>query len=208
MAMTPGGAKRADAVQNIERILAAAGVCLTQQPNATMMDIARQAGVGRATLYAHFGTRRDLIDAMVARAIEQSEKTLAAIDLDGDAPEVLARLIGSSWSLMEQSRAVIAAAHAELDTVRLRDLHDAPAERVHALIERGRAQGSFRSDMPTSWLVAIVHQMLNAAADEIAAGRLDPSQAPHLITTTVLTALNPGPTSEPGLAQESGQQGG
>lgn len=182
--------KRADAVRNVERILDAAIVCLSQRQNATMADIAKEAGLGRVTLYGHFASRPALIDAVVARVIEHGEQTLAAVDLDGDPREALTRLIHSSWQLVDQSRSVIAAAEDELSPERIRQLHDSPATRVESLIERGRHQGLFRTDMPTSWQVAVLHQILHGAGAEIANGRLTPGDAPQIITATVFTLLD------------------
>ena len=76
--------KRADAVRNVERILDAAIICLSQKRTATMADIAKEAGLGRVTLYGHFATRPLLIDAVVAHIIQRGEHTLAAVDLDGE----------------------------------------------------------------------------------------------------------------------------
>jgi len=184
-------ARRADALRNVERILDAAVVCLSQRQNATMADIAKEAGLGRVTLYGHFDSRPALIDAVVARVIENGERTLASVDLDGDPREALTRLIRSSWQLVDQARSVIAAAEDELSPERIRELHDSPATRVESLIDRGRSEGLFRDDMPTSWLVAVLHQILHGAGAEISAGRLEPADAPDLIVQTVFDLLDP-----------------
>lgn len=184
------GGKRADAVRNVELILDAAIVCLSRRHNATMGDIAREAGLGRVTLYGHFASRPALIDAVVARVIDRGEQTLAAVDLGGDPREALSRLIHSSWELVDRSRSVIAAAEEELPPARIRELHDGPASRVESLIERGRSAGLFSTDMPTSWQVAVLHQVLHGAGAEIAAGRLDSMDAPDLIVKTVLALLD------------------
>lgn len=182
--------KRADAVRNVERILDAAIACLTQRPTATMADIAKEAGLGRVTLYGHFASRPELIDAVVARVIERGEQTLAEVNTEGDAREALARVIESSWQLVNQSRSVIDATAEELSPERIRQLHDSPAARVGSLIERGRREGLFRTDMPTSWQLAVLHQVLHGAAAEIAGHRLDPADAPRIIITTVFTLLD------------------
>jgi TetR/AcrR family transcriptional repressor of mexCD-oprJ operon len=174
------GGKRADAVRNVERILDAAIVCLSRRQNATMSDIAREAGLGRVTLYGHFASRPALIDAVVARVIDRG----------GDPREALSRLIHSSWELVDRSRSVIAAAEEELPPARIRELHDGPASRVESLIERGRSAGLFSRDMPTSWQVAVLHQVLHGAGAEIAAGRLDSMDAPDLIVRTILALLD------------------
>ncbi|PZT89878.1 MAG: TetR family transcriptional regulator [Gordonia sp. (in: high G+C Gram-positive bacteria)] len=182
--------KRADAVRNVERILDAAIACLTQRPTATMADIAKEAGLGRVTVYGHFASRPVLIDAVVARVIERGERTLAAVDIEGDPREAPARVIESSWQLVDQARSVIDATAEELSPERIRQLHDSPAARVGSLIERGRREGLFRTDMPTSWQLAVLHQVLHGAAAEIAFGRLEAVDAPRVIITTVFTLLD------------------
>jgi AcrR family transcriptional regulator len=57
--------KRADARRNYEKLLAAARQAFTEQgTEATLEDIAARAGVGIGTLYRHFPTRPDLIEAV------------------------------------------------------------------------------------------------------------------------------------------------
>lgn len=191
--MTAASTKRADAARNVQRIIDAAIICLSRRPNATMAEVAREAGLGRVTLYGHFASRAELLQAVVAHVIARGEETLAGVDLQGDPREVLTRLIHSSWHLVDQSRSVIAAAGEDLSPERIRQLHDTPAARVEGLIERGREAGVYRTDMPTSWQVAMLHQVLHGAAGEIANGRLASADAPHLIIETVFAVLDARP---------------
>lgn len=187
--MTTKTLRRADAQRNVQRILDAAVACLAERPNATMADIAKVAGLGRVTLYGHFSSRAELLDAVVAHVIDLGEHTLAEVNLDGDASAALERLIRSSWSLVDQARAVVAAAEGELSPARMRQLHDGPAARVEALIVRGRNDGAVRSDLPTWWLVAMLHQILHGASAEVSAGRLSSADAPDYIAATVHALL-------------------
>ncbi|WP_238006375.1 TetR/AcrR family transcriptional regulator [Dactylosporangium sp. AC04546] len=181
--------RRADAQRNIEAILDAALVCLTADRHASVADIAQQAGVGRMTLYGHFRTRADLLEAVFARLLAHCEEVLGGVDLDGDPGAALRRLVGSSWQLVHQFHAVRQAAELELPEERIRAHHDQPMRRVEDLISRGRDSGAFRRDLPTSWLITVVYSILHAAADDCAAGRLDTDQAPHVITATLLSVL-------------------
>jgi AcrR family transcriptional regulator len=62
--------RRADAQRNYERILAAAETALNAHgANASLDEIAKAAGVGNATLYRHFPTRRSLIEAVYDKRI-------------------------------------------------------------------------------------------------------------------------------------------
>src|ERR1700750_3180730 len=79
---------RADAQRNRERILEVAKEAFTRSgANASLDDIAKQAGVGPGTLYRHFPSREDLLKAVYQAAAEklataamEFEKTLPPID--------------------------------------------------------------------------------------------------------------------------------
>jgi TetR/AcrR family transcriptional regulator, mexCD-oprJ operon repressor len=184
-------AKRADAQRNITAIVTAALDCLGRNPDASVGEIARAAGVGRVTLYGHFPSRADLVDAALSRAISDSNATLEAVDLSGDPRAALTRLIEASWRIVNQFRSLLVAAQNSLPQGRIRDLHANPAERVERLIARGQAEGAFRDDQPMSWLIATIQNVMHGAADEIHAGRLSPDHAAGLITDTVLAAYTP-----------------
>ncbi|MFI7578222.1 TetR/AcrR family transcriptional regulator [Micromonospora sp. NPDC049497] len=184
-------ARRADAQRSIAAILGAAVNALSRNPDASVSEIAKAAGVGRVTLYGHFPNRADLVEAALAHAIEQGHAALDAVDLTGDTRQALARLIDSSWLLVNQSRSLLLAAQTVLPPGRIRDLHAGPAERVEGLVKRGQDDGVFRNDLSTSWLVGVMHNVMHTAADEINAGRLDPDQAAAFITATILAAFTP-----------------
>ena len=62
--------RRADAEQNLIRIIEAAVELLDRQPGASIEQIAAAAGVGRATVYRHFATRTELVEAATRHAFE------------------------------------------------------------------------------------------------------------------------------------------
>jgi AcrR family transcriptional regulator len=73
--------KRADAQRNYDKLLAAARAAFTEADTQTSLeDIARRAGVGIGTLYRHFPTRRELIEAVYVeevRAVARSARDVA-----------------------------------------------------------------------------------------------------------------------------------
>ena len=183
--------RRADAERNIARIVAAARTLLGKDPQALTNDIAREAGVGRMTLYGHFPTRADLVEAALVDVLRDGDRTLSAVDLDGDAYQAMARLLARSWSLVAEVSGLLAAAQGVLPAGRLRDLHGSPAHRVEELVRRGRDQGVFRTDMPTAWLVSAVQYLLHGAAEEVRAGRLAANDAGDVVVASVLSLLTP-----------------
>ncbi|WP_233595756.1 MULTISPECIES: TetR/AcrR family transcriptional regulator [Corallococcus] len=61
---TTGGAMRADARRNRDRLLAAADAVFTERgADASLNDVAKRAEVGIGTLYRHFPTREALLGA-------------------------------------------------------------------------------------------------------------------------------------------------
>lgn len=184
----PERSLRADARRNIEAILEAAAASLSRNPDATLAQIAEAAGVGRITLYGHFPSRSALIEAVLAREVEAGETVLAGVDLSGDPRHALARLVSSSWQQIERVGSVTIAAEEALAPERILQVHARPAARVDALVERGRAAGVFRTDLPTQWLVTTLHRVMHGAAEDLHAGRLTPEAAVPAIVGTILAA--------------------
>jgi AcrR family transcriptional regulator len=69
----PAGRKpRTDAQRNRERLLEVAKEAFTRSGgNASLDDIAKQAGVGPGTLYRHFPTREELLEAVYRTEVEK-----------------------------------------------------------------------------------------------------------------------------------------
>jgi AcrR family transcriptional regulator len=67
-----GRPRRADARRNYERLLEQARVAFAEHgADAPLDEIARRAGVASGTLYRHFPTRLDLIEAVLAEQITE-----------------------------------------------------------------------------------------------------------------------------------------
>jgi AcrR family transcriptional regulator len=63
---------RADARRKYDRIVeAATEVVVEQGTDASLNEVARRAGVGPGTLYRHFPTREDLINAVMTNWVER-----------------------------------------------------------------------------------------------------------------------------------------
>ncbi|MEQ3549129.1 helix-turn-helix domain-containing protein [Pseudonocardia nematodicida] len=69
--MTQRTGERADRRRNRERLLVAAvEVVARDGAGASLEEIARRAGVGSATLHRHFGSRRELLEAVFADGVD------------------------------------------------------------------------------------------------------------------------------------------
>ena len=165
--------QRADARRNVAAILDAATDCLARDPEMSIAGIAAAA------------------DAVLARTIKHADAILDATDTGGDPADALARLVAASWQLVHQFSNILVAAHRELPAERIRGVHDPILRRVQSLIGRGRRAGAFRTDLPEHWLTTTAFSLMHAAAQDVAAGRIEPGDAAGLITATLQAAFTP-----------------
>lgn len=82
---SPSPTRRADAERNREKILAAARAAFAaSDAQVSMAEISRRAGVGMATLYRNFPSRRELLEALYTDEVNAICE--AAETVDGETP--------------------------------------------------------------------------------------------------------------------------
>jgi AcrR family transcriptional regulator len=155
--------QRRHARSNRARLLAAARTELSRDPDVSLDEIARAAGVVRRTLYGHFPSREALIDALASEAQESlAEAFTAARRPDADPPTALAGLILASWGVGDHYRVLISLARRRLGEDRLRAiLAPARAEAV-AILERGQQDGTFATHLPAPVLALATESVVLA----------------------------------------------
>src|SRR4051794_39991335 len=100
--------RRADAERSIASITQAALEALASDPDASMAEIARRAGVVRATIYMHFPTRESLLDAVMDHAVGQVADAIRAAEPDrGEPREALERVLGATWRQLSEFHSVL-----------------------------------------------------------------------------------------------------
>jgi len=183
--------RRSDADRSVQAILEAALDALASDPDASMAEIARRAGVVRATIYAHFPTRESLLDAVMEHAVGQvAEATREAEPTSGEPEEALVRVLRASWRQLSRFHTLLAINTARLSTAELRRRHLPVMTQFVPLIERGQADGSFRSDVPVSWHLAVIRALVHTASAELQGGRLSEADVEQTVITTVLAAID------------------
>lgn len=186
-AMTTGNASRADV--NRRRILDVALAELLRDPDASMDQIARAAGVVRRTVYGHFQNREALVGALTDEAVE----TVAAAHAAGregveDPAESLARSTLAVWEIADRYRLLVALAQRSVTMQGIRDRLAPVREACAEILRRGLEQGVFESPLPPRALAYVHEQSLFALMDAVNDGLLAAEEAGRSAAVTMLTA--------------------
>jgi TetR/AcrR family transcriptional regulator, mexCD-oprJ operon repressor len=184
-----GRRRRADAERNVALILDATVDCLTRDPDASMAEIARQAGVVRATIYAHFANRDALIDAVTDDAIGHVASAIAAAEPDrGDPVEALHRVVRATWRTVGRYHALIAI-NSTLPQDELHQRHNAALSALEPLLIRGQKSKVFRRDTSVAWHQVTIRALVHAASAEVSSGRVSESEIEPALLASVLGAV-------------------
>ena len=187
--------REALAERNAEAILDAAERLLARGQQTSVSALASEAGLSRPTVYAHFPDRRRVLEALVERTVRQAMATLEAAEPErGPALAALQRLLATGWEEIGRHEAIGVAAAGQLNAEAMRRSHESARAVIRRLVERGRREGAFRSDLPTGWLITSSLALIHAAAEEVRVGELDAQSALDVLTATV-TGLFVGPVS-------------
>src|SRR5215218_9219850 len=182
--------RRADAERSVARIQDAAVDVLASDPEASMAEIARRAGVVRATIYVNYPTRESLLEAVTERAIAEVTQAMSAAEPNrGDPAEALQRVLTAAWQELGRLHALVAI-NTRRPQAELRRLHRPVLALLQPLIERGQRAGTFRPDVPPAWHLSMLLALIHAASGELQTNRLSAVEIESALVTTVLGALS------------------
>jgi AcrR family transcriptional regulator len=189
--------RRADAERSVAAILDAALEALASDPDSSMSEIARRAGVVRATIYVHFPTRESLLDAVMERAVaDVAEATKSAEPQRGEPKEALERVLRATWRKLARFHALLALNVARLSAEELRRRHLPVLDQLQPLLERGQQQGVFRSDLPVAWHLAVIRAIVHTASAESQHGRIPEAEVEAAMLSTAISAISTPPVLE------------
>jgi AcrR family transcriptional regulator len=166
--------RRADARRNYERVLAAAKEVFGELGVAAPLDeIARRAGVGNATMYRHFPTRRELVIAVYAdevTALCELGRSLLASSSPADALFCWLRAFITHVATKRELPMAIPDDTAGQRTALYRHWHDSMRGTASGLLGRAQDVSAIRSDLDVTDLLASASGIGYAAADD---GQID-----------------------------------
>ena len=172
-----------------KRIIEQAIACIAQDANTGLDDIARAAGIGRATLFRHFKSRAELLSELKMSAGEQLQDAVGPVfDSGKTAREKLVEIVGLmvplGASLNVSSYFCKPITHEEDE--RVMASYENHMAQVRQLCLDLKAEGVLRTDTPLVWLVTGLTSLVFAAWERVESGDIAPKQAPWLVLETFL----------------------
>ncbi|MFI9596415.1 TetR/AcrR family transcriptional regulator [Nonomuraea sp. NPDC052265] len=186
-----GRPRRADARRNYERLVQQAKIAFAEfGVDASLDEIARRAGVASGTLYRHFPTRLDLIEAVlserIAELVDLGDRLLTAEDAFDALSTWLRAALGHGLTYRGLSAAVMDSA-LDHDDGPVSTWHARMFEAGAALLARARQTGVIVSDADD----ADVLKMIGAIA-WAAQGTPDSSAQADRLLALLLNGLRHG----------------
>ncbi|MEU8527137.1 MULTISPECIES: TetR/AcrR family transcriptional regulator [Streptomyces] len=168
------------------QVLRAAAVLLARKATATMDEVARAAGIGRATLHRHFAGRDALIRALEEMGIDELEAAHDSAALDeGPADEAVRRLIAA----VEPVAPLLSFLVTENQLFEGEGQNEGWARldaRVAALFRRGQEEGVFRIDLTPAWLTEALYGLIGSGAWAVLDGRVAAKDYQYMIAELLL----------------------
>ncbi|MBC2866769.1 TetR/AcrR family transcriptional regulator [Streptomyces mexicanus] len=169
-----------------DHVLRSAAALLTRRSTATMDEVAKAAGISRATLHRHFAGRDALVRALEDLGIAECERALEAARLDeGPAAQAVHRLIRA----IEPAAGLLAFLYTENQLFEGEEQNAGWAridERLTALFRRGQASGEFRIDLTPAWLTEALYGLLASGAWAVTEGRVARKDFTYMIAELLL----------------------
>jgi AcrR family transcriptional regulator len=152
----PERRRRADAVDNRERILESARRLLAADSEVKLNAVAKAAGVGQGTLYRHFPDRGALLVEVYRADVEKLGSSARRLLERGDAAAALRAWFDEVAEYARVKHGVLAALSVDAGH-RLTEKHAGTfAEAIDLLLRAGRDEGTIRSDVDSSEVLLLL----------------------------------------------------
>jgi AcrR family transcriptional regulator len=139
---------RADARDNRARIMTAADEVFGQSPSASTDDVAKLAGVGIATVFRHFPTKTELLEAVLTLRLERLRDRAIELAESNDPGEAFfgffTQVVSESASKLAIAEALVAAG--SVAGADARNAGSGLRKAFEALLTRAQESGAVRAD--------------------------------------------------------------
>ena len=187
-----GRATRADAARNRDMLLAAATrTFASSEVEPSMRAIAREAGVGIATLYRHFPTRESLVDAVYQDQLKRL--TLGARELLEQLPpaEAMRRWMDLFGDWLATKHGMVGTLVAMIESGEIADARTELLEAITTILDAGSAAGDLRADVSAEDIAASLLGIYGVA------GKPEHRPQASRLLNLLMDGLRPRPVAQP-----------
>jgi len=188
---------RRHAESNRARILAVARRELANDPDVSLEEIAKVAGVARRTLYGHFAGRSALTEALANEAAEAVSKALAGIPPEPGPPDVaLAHFALATWPVADRYRMLLALARRDLGNARISEIIEPATRYAETVLQKGQDAGVFHDELPAPVLNAALAAFTFSLMESGNEGAWVPDPATAAISVLAAAGITPDRASQ------------
>lgn len=171
-----------------DTIIEAAFQLYSEDPAASLADIAKRAGIGRATLHRHFKGRDELFAELALTALREIDTVAEEATKDAKSyteslkniMDALIPLANRHWFLYREPIEDYPEASVEIQR-QTREMAEA--------IEEVKKEGGIDPGIPTTWVVQAFDNLIFAAWELVRSGEATPKQASDLAWQTFISGI-------------------
>lgn len=171
-----------------DAILEAGFDTFSQKPGASLDQVAKRAGVGRATLHRHFSSREDLMVALALKAMDELNQAVNEATKDAQsyseglrlALTAIVPLSNRQWFLAHEpveNNPEIAKAYLKEQQELIQD------------IQAAKREGTFANNVPDQWIAQSFENLIYTAWAMVRSGEATNKQAADLAWRTLTVGL-------------------
>lgn len=181
-------------------LLRSLALALSENPGATLQELAKAAGVSRATLYRFAPTREQLLDTVKQHVLRVMSKFLDDAGLETRPSLEALRQLTANYIAEKEFCAFMITQYTPYSTANSRtpitDECYVFEQRLDDFFLRGQAAGVFRSSLPSRWLTDLYFGFIQALSESEHRGRIARADMQMLFEDMFLSAaLNKGQAS-------------
>lgn len=155
-----------------EALLSSTAELLTRRPAASMDEIAKAAGISRATLHRYYAGRDALVRALEELALSRLDTALDAVRPEEGEPQDAVRRVIAGAEPLAGFLAFLVTENQLFEPGRQHEGWRRIDDRLCALFTRGQESGHFRVDLTAPFLTEALYALITAAAWAVQDGKV------------------------------------
>lgn len=175
--------------KNRKAILNSAATLMARNPRVSLAEIAKNAGVGRATLHRHFPHRDDLIKALTLLSIAETTEATKHLWYCSTGKEALKEAFKALIPFGDKYY-FLSFESAALSDTDINKEYDKQLDDTMALVKSLRDEGHVADGVPLAWATSLIDTMIYTSWASVDAGHVTEEEAADLAFKTVLAGLS------------------